>query len=165
MKRATLSTGDSFQPSEVAAVLGLDVGTVRRWCEWHKEHLSEGASPPPGGRRQLSAHDVETMKVIKELRAAGLATLAVNARLREVTIAVVDSPALQATAQEGPGMALQRAEIETYIQAVQGHMQGQIEGLRGEIARASKITAFALGALTTAIFFLLVLGLFVIFGR
>jgi transposase-like protein len=38
-------------PAQVAAELGVDTQTIRRWCEWHSEHLSAGATPSPGGRR------------------------------------------------------------------------------------------------------------------
>ena len=91
---------ETLQPYQVAELLGVDVGTVRRWCGWHSSLLSESANPLPGGRRRLTAQDVEVLRAVKSLRDQGLQTPAINASLAGKVFAVADDTDAPSQAQE-----------------------------------------------------------------
>lgn len=81
------TTDGTYQPAQVAALLGVNVGTIRRWTTAHSAHLSHSAAPVPGGRRKLTPRDLEVLRVVRDLRDEGLSTLQVNDKLDGLTIA------------------------------------------------------------------------------
>lgn len=150
----------SLQPSEVAALLGVDAATVRRWAAWHKEHLSTGAAPAAGGRRAFTSHDVAVLQQVQALRIAGLTTPAINERLYSLTIAEIESPQAAQKAPESP----ESAHIEqSYLQPLQGALQPFVEAQQAQQQRIERLEKglqtsliiFGAGTLTGA----LVMGL------
>ena len=115
--------------------------TLRRWCEYHAEHLSAGANPPAGKARRFTGRDLEVFKHVRSLRAQGLTVADINEQLAGLTFAVVDTNEQSAAdseelasvgSQEGlqqtPGVivaleAMQR-QIDTIQQAAQ-HANGR----------------------------------------
>ena len=77
-----------FPPNVVAGMLEISVQSVRRWAEYHREHLSEGANPTPGKPRGFTWSDVETLRKIKAMRDTGMAASAINIALS----ASIESP-------------------------------------------------------------------------
>ncbi len=65
--------------------------TLRRWCEYHAEHLSPGANPPAGKARRFTGRDLEVFKHVRSLRAQGLTVSDINEQLQALTFAVVDT--------------------------------------------------------------------------
>ena len=111
------TTDETYQPAQVAALLGVNVGTIRRWTTAHSAHLSHSAAPVPGGRRKLTARDLEVLRAVAAMRDKGLTTDAINARLGGLTIAVPDSPSSPQETQETPqALALPGQTIQTYIE-------------------------------------------------
>jgi len=103
---------ETLQPYQVAELLGVNVGTIRRWCGWHDSLLSESANPPPGGRRRLTAQDMEVLRAVQAARNEGLQTPAINARLAGKVFAVADTDNPQAV-QDSPGTQI--APIQAQI--------------------------------------------------
>jgi DNA-binding transcriptional MerR regulator len=125
----------NFQPAQVAGLLAVDPATVRRWSEWHAEHLSAGANPAPGKRRVYTAHDVAVFQAVQALRLQGLATPAVNARLHETTIAEIVPP----TAQDGPGTTIAPLAAQIDPTALQNALQPVAEAQASQGARIERI--------------------------
>ena len=92
-------TDETFSLSPVSEQLDVPVHKLRRWCDWHAAHLSDGASPAPGEQRRLTPRDVEVLREVQRLRAMGYQTLAINERLERVT--VIDAQA-SVSPQEAP---------------------------------------------------------------
>lgn len=80
-----MSDNKSFQftPNVVAGMLEISVQSVRRWAEYHRDYLSEGANPLPGKQRGFTWADVETLRQIKSMRDIGLSASVINAKLSE----------------------------------------------------------------------------------
>lgn len=73
----------SFTPSQVAAILGISLPTLRRWSKEFAARLSEGARPVRGRHRLYMEADVEVMRQAKELLTLGLTSERVAERLTE----------------------------------------------------------------------------------
>ena len=78
-------------PHATAAMLEITPVTLRRWCEYHAEHLSAGANPPAGKARRFTGRDLEVLKHVRSLRAQGLTVADINEQLAGLTFAVVDA--------------------------------------------------------------------------
>jgi hypothetical protein len=78
-------------PGKAADLVGVEVYTIRRWCDWHKEHLSAGASPGPSALRRLTMRDVEVLKTVRDLRGQGQITIAINEQLAGLSFPEIDS--------------------------------------------------------------------------
>jgi len=46
-------------PTFTAELLGIKPLTLRRWCEYHAEHLSPGTNPPSGQARRFTDKDIK----------------------------------------------------------------------------------------------------------
>lgn len=77
--------------SEAAETVGVTIHSLRRWCEWHKAHLSPGANPDAGQPRRVTCVDVEVLRHVKALRSEGLQTVAINEQLAGLTFAEIDT--------------------------------------------------------------------------
>jgi DNA-binding transcriptional MerR regulator len=93
---------DKMIPADAAKEIGVSVHTIRRWCEWHAAALSAAANPPPGAPRQLTWHDIEIFKTVKDLRARGLQTQAINEQLAGMTFATIESGEIEGLADSAP---------------------------------------------------------------
>ena len=80
-------------PSQVAALLGVHVNTVRAWCTEYAAVLSDGARSRP---RLLSPGDVAVMQLVQTLRAENLPRSAVLERLRQTPTAELQQPYIDA---------------------------------------------------------------------
>lgn len=150
-----------YQPAEVAKLLGVSAFTVRRWCEWHKEHLSPEANPESGRPRRLSAKDVEVLRHVAQLRTQGLQTGEINAQLSTITFAVVDTePAptltapLQAT-QEGQRATSTALQVVEALSTVLSPLEARINRLE---ARRFDVQSFAFGVIVGLLFVLVFIG-------
>ena len=76
-------------PTFTAELLGIKPLTLRRWCEYHAEHLSPGTNPPSGQARRFTDKDIEILKHVKHLRSQGFNTATINAQLAGLTFAEV----------------------------------------------------------------------------
>ncbi len=76
-------------PTFTAELLDIKPLTLRRWCEYHAEHLSPGTNPPSGQARRFTDKDIEILKHIKHLRSQGFNTATINAQLAGLTFAEV----------------------------------------------------------------------------
>ena len=150
-----------LQPSQVAARLGVDPATIRRWCEWHASHLSEGASPVPGGQRRLTEKDVQVLQEVQRLRLAGLKTQDINEQLAGTTFAEVTDTEGAAIAPDAPGTDLAPVPVSFDVQALQGiiaPLQEQISELKAK--QNDRVSVFiaglAIGLVVASVFFLIV---------
>lgn len=157
---------ETFTPAQAAKLLETDSSTIRRWCGWHAEHLSDGASPGPGGHRLLTAHDVEVLRTVKALRIAGLTTPAINEQLRNKTFAVVDSTEPPQASPDAPGRAQLPAVVSNDIATLTALVTSRIDAIERSQAQAQQhqrhwLVAFALGAIFAAVLILLIVLLVV----
>ena len=87
-----IANEQTITASEAARRVGVEVYTLRRWCEWHSVHLSPGANPGEGQNRRLTLRDVEVLRHVRTLRDNGLQTKQINEQLQGIAFAVPDSP-------------------------------------------------------------------------
>lgn len=123
-------------PTFTPELLDIKPLTLRRWCEYHAEHLLSGTNPPSGQARRFTDKDIELLKHLKHLRSQGFNTGTINAQLAGLTFAEVitdersegdsapDSEAIvPTTAQEGlqqaPGVLVALQAIEQRIDAIE----------------------------------------------
>ena len=80
----------TLTPAKAAELVGVEVYTIRRWCDWHAAHLSPGASPGAGALRRLTMRDIEVLRHVRDLRAQGLTTSTINEQLAGVTFPEIE---------------------------------------------------------------------------
>lgn len=155
-------TDETYQPAQVAALLGVNVGTIRRWTSAHAAHLSDNATPVAGGRRKLSARDVEVLRAVKDLRDQGLTTRAINERLGAMTFATAIQPAQPVEAQETPtALALRDESLQTYLETLTTRVAA-LERNHAASQRAGhdRFVVFMWGAMSSAALILIILLLY-----
>jgi DNA-binding transcriptional MerR regulator len=172
----------TFTPAEVASLVGVPVHSIRRWCEYHKEHLSPYATPEPGQARRLTRRDVEVLRTVKTLRAENLTGSVINERLRDFIFGEIDnssnippstaltlegSYAVQESPQQAPGAIVAVEALQSVVAplvALQQAQQAQIEALqRHQVERSYRalivpvVVAFAAGVVVTVVIILIIL--------
>ena len=70
-------------PKLAATRLSVGATTVRRYCDQFSRHLSPGAVPPKGTRRELNGRDIVVLAAILEQAKAGLTYPEIDAWLDE----------------------------------------------------------------------------------
>ena len=149
-------------PHATAAWLAITPVTLRRWCEYHAEHLSDGANPPAGKARRFTGRDLEVFKHVRSLRAQGLTVSDINEQLQSLTFAVVDSGgstmeppeelaplASQEGLQQAPALLVVLNDLEKRIDAKFDALQ------QSRIAdRRDAVSWFGLGFLVAGFLFL-----------
>ena len=144
----------TITPSVAAQRLGVEVYTVRRWCDWHAAHLSASASPGAGALRRLTQSDIEVLSMVRDLRAQGLHTETINEQLEGVTFAVVDTDEQSAGDSEelAPLASQDGLQSTQAMLMVLNDLQRQIDGIQQ--SRRDSVTWFALGFLVAGFLFL-----------
>ena len=145
----------TITPSAAAQRLGVEVYTVRRWCDWHAAHLSASASPGAGALRRLTQSDIEVLSMVRDLRAQGLHTETINEQLEGVTFAVVDTDEQSAADSEELAPVASQESLQQAPQAfvvALDSLQRQIDGLRA--SRRDNVSWFSLGFLVAGFLFL-----------
>lgn len=144
----------TITPSAAAQRLGVEVYTVRRWCDWHAAHLSASASPGAGALRRLTQSDIEVLSMVRDLRAQGLHTETINEQLEGVTFAVVDTDEQSAADSEelAPPASQEGLQQAPALLMVVQDLQRQIDGIQQ--SRRDSVTWFALGFLVAGFLFL-----------
>ena len=92
-------------PSKIIAQLEITPITLRRWCAYHKAHLSPGANPGEGVTRHFIGRDLEVFKHVRSLRDQGLNTEQINEQLAEFMFPEIeeqDALTVPPSLQEGP---------------------------------------------------------------
>ena len=156
-------------PTFTAELLGIKPLTLRRWCEYHAEHLSVGTNPPSGQARRFTDKDIEILKHVKHLRSQGFNTAIINNQLEGLTFAEVitderseddragDSEELAPpAAQAGP------QQTQALIMVVQ-ELQRQV-GVIQENRWLDTITAIGLGFTAGLLFCAILIGLAWLYG-
>ena len=156
---------ETFTPAQAASALETDSSTIRRWCAWHSEHLSDSASPAPGGRRLLTAHDMEVLRTVRALRIAGLTTPAINAQLANRTFAVIDGTDTAQASPDAPGHELAPIVAQYDVATLTAPIMARLEAVErtqaaSDAARRHWLVAFALGMIAMGVLILIVLGLY-----
>jgi len=156
----------TFAPHDLAGMFDVSVMTIRRWAEYHADHLSTGANPAPGQVRRFSWSDVETMRNIKAWRDNGLSVEAINVKLTEataqsntaVTIPVSLTPDTNALdAQHStPALTVALFDLERRIDAKLEAIQRSRE--------PSYFVGIGIGFIAALLFVLVVVGLAVLYG-
>lgn len=127
-------------PHATAAMLEITPVTLRRWCEYHAQHLSAGANPPAGKARRFTGRDLEVLKHVRSLRAQGLTVADINEHLAGLTFAVVDASE-QTTGeskeiaslsspeglQQSPGVIVALEAMQRQIDAIQQANRGRFD--------------------------------------
>ena len=144
----------TITPSAAAQRLGVEVYTVRRWCDWHAAHLSASASPGAGALRRLTQSDIEVLSMVRDLRAQGLHTETINEQLEGVTFAIVDTDEQSAGDSEelAPPASQEGLQQSPALLMVVQDLQRQIDGIQQ--SRRDSVTWFALGFLVAGFLFL-----------
>lgn len=153
------TTDETYQPAQVAALLGVNVGTIRRWTTAHAAHLSPSAAPVAGGRRKLTPRDLEVLRAVAAMRDEGLTTAAINARLGGLTIAVPITTETPQEEQNGTqALALRDETMQPYLETLSSRLAA-LERSHEASRRAQRhwLVAFALGALSSAALILIIL--------
>jgi DNA-binding transcriptional MerR regulator len=148
-------------PSAAALTVGVDTMTIRRWCEWHKEHLSASANPAPGSRRFLTLKDLETLSLIKELRQQGLTTVQVNEQLQHIDVTPAEPIESLATVTDSAGAQETALRVIEALQNITGPLAARVEALERQqterrLASRDMIIGLAVGAILSAVFFLII---------
>lgn len=186
-------------PAAAAKLIGttsrgttVNVHSLRRWCALHADYLSNGANPnidkedgTPDAPRWLTDRDVEVLRTIAELRAVGVSTSDINAKLATLSFAVVadegdkvDKPAddevvnlitAQSQAVQTPQEALDAPAmlpavlqgIDSRFQALERRIEAQAQEARAAQSERTNIllTGIVIGAVVVLIIVALVLGM------
>lgn len=138
----------TITPSAAAQRLGVEVYTVRRWCDWHAAHLSASASPGAGALRRLTQSDIEVLSMVRDLRAQGLHTETINEQLEGVTFAVVDTDEQPSADSEqlAPLASQEGLQQASAVVVALEAMQRQIDGIQqANRSRLDTITSIGIG--------------------
>ena len=158
----------TITPSAAAQRLGVEVYTVRRWCDWHAAHLSASASPGAGALRRLTQSDIEVLSMVRDLRAQGLHTETINEQLAGLTFAEIDTSA-------GDSEELAPLASPGELQSTQALIM-VVESLRSEVNaiqqarqeerhnRIDTVTAIGLGLCMGLLFAAILIGLAWLYG-
>ena len=132
----------TLTPAKAAELVGVEVYTIRRWCDWHAAHLSPGASPGAGALRRLTMRDIEVLKTVRDLRAQGLTTATINEQLAGVTFPEIEpgdqadneQTALDAppASQEGLGAAQLPAPVQNDLVLRLDRLERSLVEVQGE---------------------------------
>lgn len=156
----------TFAPHDLAGMFDVSVMTIRRWAEYHADHLSAGANPAPGQVRRFSWSDVETMRTIKAMRDSGLSVEAINVKLTEanaqsnsaVTMPITSAPdtnALEAQ-HSTPALTVALFDLERRIDA-------KIEASQ-RVREPSFFVGFGAGFIAALLFVIVIVLLAVLYG-
>ena len=152
-------------PTFTAELLDIKPLTLRRWCEYHAEHLSPGTNPPSGQARRFTDKDIEVLKHIKHLRSQGFNTATINAQLGGLTFAEVitserseDDTAVASVGspdglQQAPAFLVAVQDLQRQIDAIQ---QANQEAKRNQIDR---LTMLGIGICIGLLFCAILIGL------
>jgi len=77
-------------PGKIIEQLGITPITLRRWCAYHKAHLSPGANPGEGVTRRFIGRDLEVLRHVRSLRDQGLTTEQINEQLAGLTFPEIE---------------------------------------------------------------------------
>lgn len=125
-----------FTPAEAAALVGVPVHSIRRWCEYHKPHLSETANPEPHQARRLTRRDIEVLRTVKDLRDQGLTVPVINERLRDMVFGDIDStdssPNTSLTAPASPGTAITPLMVVDAMQSALAPVEARLQALEAQ---------------------------------
>jgi len=157
----------TFAPHDLAGMFDVSVMTIRRWAEYHAEHLSDGANPTAGQSRRFTWADVETMRQIKALRDSGLSVEAINAKLTEanvpantaVTVPVSVAPV--PAAQEGPEASQLPVMV---LESLQKRIEAIETNHKTNVAQHG-LAMFALGFCAACLLFFILVYLISIYSR
>lgn len=122
----------THKPNEAAQLIGVSVHSIRRWCNEHSAALSAAASPQPGAPRQLDDRDLEVLRMVRDLRAQGMTTLAINDRLAETTFATVDSVELAPAAQKLPDSPETALMILDALERITSPLAARVDALESQ---------------------------------
>ena len=160
-----------YTPTAAAALVGVSVSSLRNWCRDFADNLSEGASPPTGTERKLTAQDIAILQRVKDLRGQGMTTDDIKAALQTEDVTALQPPYIdvQPTAALQPTPPVKAAEgpqpIELYATVLQsvGALQARMDALQAQQdsqARAAtgRVTLFAVGVLVGLVLALIVVG-------
>jgi len=154
-------------PTFTAELLGIKPLTLRRWCDYHADHLSAGTNPPSGQARRFTDKDIEILKHIKHLRSQGFNTATINAQLAGVAFAIVDNDEQSAidseelaptTAQGGLQQAPASGLAPEYLTAIERRFWAL------ERRRFDTITVLGVGICIGLLFAAILIGLAWLYG-
>lgn len=155
-------------PTITAETLGITPVTLRRWCDYHSAHLSQGANPLAGQARRFSGRDLEVLKTVKQLRDQGFTVANINDQLGKLTFAEIDTTAQQdETAIEAhPAVpeGLQQAPAPIVAQDYILSIEHRLERLERS-KEPSFISGLALGFIGACLMFLLLIGLALLYAQ
>ena len=139
--------------------------TLRRWCEYHAEHLSAGANPPTGKARRFTGRDLEVFKHVRSLRAQGLTVSDINEQLQSLTFAVVDTDEQpSADSEELAPMASQEAPQSTQaIIMVVESLRSEVKAIQ-EARRFDAVGLVGLGIVIGLVFATMFIALASLYG-
>lgn len=161
---ATTPNEQTITASEAARRVGVEVYTLRRWCDWHKAHLSPGANPGDAQNRRITLRDVEVLRHVRTLRGNGLQTTAINEQLTGMVFAIVEQPAQDAppSSPESHSVAIAQnmgVDASTALQAFVGRLDAI------ERSQRDRFVWFLFGFLACGVFFALLLMLAILYSR
>jgi DNA-binding transcriptional MerR regulator len=153
----------AFTPNEVAQLTGIAAHNVRRWSEYHSNHLSPLANPPTGQARHYTGRDIEVLKHIDSLRKLGLTVPVINEQLVGLTFAVIDTDAIAATSTALPTApdAPDRASASLVALDAINTLQRRVESLERS-KEPSFTVGLGVGFIAALVFVVLLLLLFLL---
>ena len=159
-----------YTPTAAAALVGVSVSSLRNWCRDFADNLSEGARPPTGTERKLTAQDIAILQRVKELRAQGMATGEIKTTLQVedttdlqpyVDVAPITPAPVATTPTESPQSSELALQVVSIVNEQITAIQARIEGM--ERKQASTINTFLLG-LVAGLLLALVAGVLFLLG-
>jgi DNA-binding transcriptional MerR regulator len=80
------SNPNTYSPKQAADLIGCTAQTIRRYTTHFQRHLSEGASPAPGARRELTDLDLYVLRRVFVLARDGETLENIDAILETLTL-------------------------------------------------------------------------------
>jgi DNA-binding transcriptional MerR regulator len=115
---------DTYTPAEVAKLLDISPATVRRMCGYFAVHLSSGASPTKGEKREFTAEDVHILQAARVAMNEGKTVDQVNAALHHFALPPqFHEPDLPVVSRETPDVLILSQRIVATLETLTGYQE------------------------------------------
>jgi len=165
--------GPTDASKAVASATGRKVGvsTIRAWATTYAPFLSDGATPPAGGRREFTERDVAIFGEIARLRRQGVSESVILDRMPEIAAGLDTRPAAATTQApddtDGPlQVPVPAGELGEVLTALQASIESdrvkteRVDHLEGRINRLESWIMVGAGVIVVLLLIMVLLLIF-----